>query len=66
METVFVAEVAMPAESKPPAAVGERIFKGERRDMGAAAPLPTKASPLEQGRAGDPVDSPPKLVDLLF
>ena len=50
--------------SKPPAAVGERISKGERRDLGAAAPLPTRASSLEQGRAGSPMESSPKLVEL--
>ena len=53
----------MPAESKPPVAVGERISKGERHDLGAAAPLLTRASYLEQGRAGGPVESPPKLVE---
>ena len=62
-KVVFVAVVAMSAESKPPAAVGERISKGERHDLGTAAPLPTRASSLEQGRAGGPVESPPKLVE---
>ena len=48
--------------SKPPVAVCERIFKGDRHDLGAAAPLPTRVSSLEQGRAGGPVESSPKLV----
>ena len=38
-------------ESKPSAAVGERIFKGERYDLGAAAPFSTTTSSL-QGRVG--------------
>ena len=37
--------------SKPPAAVVVRIFKGERHDLGAAAPFLTTMSSL-QGRAG--------------
>ena len=59
---VLVVVEAVPAGSKPPAAVGVRISKGERRDFGAAAPLSTRASSLEQGRAGGPVESSPKLV----
>ena len=47
--------------SKLPAAVDERISKGERHDFGAAAPLPTRASSLEQGRAGGPVESVPTI-----
>ena len=47
--------------SKPPAAVGERISKGEKHDLVAAAPLST--NPLEQGSAGGPVQSSPKLVE---
>ena len=50
--------------SKPPAAVGVRIPKGERHDFGTAAPLPIKALSLEQGRAGGPVKSSPKLAEL--
>ena len=61
---VLVAVEVVPARSKPPVAVGERISKGERHDFGAAALLPTKASSLEQGRAGGPVKSLPKLVEL--
>ena len=53
---------ALPVGSKPPAVVGDRISKGERHDLSAAAPLPTRASSLDQGRAGGPVESPPKLV----
>ena len=48
------------AESKPPVANGERISKGERHDLGAAAPLSTGASFLEQGSARGPVHSSPK------
>ena len=46
---VLVAVEAIPAGSKPPAAVGVLISKGERHDFGAVAPLPTRASSLEQG-----------------
>ena len=60
---VLVAVVAMPAGSKPAATVGERISKGERHNLGAAMPLPTRALPLEQGTGGGPVRSPPELVD---
>ena len=59
---ILVAVEAVPAESKSLAAVGVRIFKGERHDFGAAAPLSARASSLEQGRAGGPVESSPKLV----
>ena len=38
---VFVAVEVLPVGSKPPAAVGERISKGERHDLSAAAPLST-------------------------
>ena len=54
---LVVVEAIMPAGSKPPAAVGVRISKGKRHDFDAAAPLPTRASSLEQGRAGGPVPS---------
>ena len=61
---VLIAVEVSPVGSKPPVAVGERISKGERHDLGAAAPLPTRASSLlEGGRAGGPVESPPKLVE---
>ena len=53
---VLVAIEVLPVESKPPAAVGERISKDERHDLGATTPLPTRASSFEQGRAGDPVN----------
>ena len=59
-KVVLVAVEAVPAGSKPPVAVGVRISKGERHDFGAAAPLPTRASSLEQGRAGGRVESSPK------
>ena len=49
--------------SKPPAAFGVRIPKGERLDFGAAAPFSTKTSSL-QGRAGGSAFTP-KLVELL-
>ena len=60
---LFAVEVE-PAGSKSPADVGVRIFKGERQDFGAAAPLPTRASSLKQVRAGDLLKSSPKLVEL--
>ena len=60
---MFVVAVEVsPVGSKPPAAIGERISKGERHDLGVAAPLSTKASSLEQESAGGPVQSSPKLV----
>ena len=51
------------AASKQPAAVGEHISKGERHDLGLAAPLSTRASSLEHESAGGPVQSSPKLVE---
>ena len=59
---VFVAVEVSPAGSKPPAAVVVRISKNGGHDLGAAAPLSTRASSLEQGSAGGPVQSSPKLV----
>ena len=61
----LVAVDAVPAGSKPPVAISVRISKGERHDFGAAAPLPTRASSLEQGRAGGSVKLPPKLAELV-
>ena len=60
---VFVAVEVSSAGSKPPAVIEERISKGERHDLGAAAPLSIRASSLEQGSAGVPVQSSPKLVE---
>ena len=60
---VLVAVEVVPAWSKPPAAVGVRISKGEIRDFGAAAPFSTKTSSL-QGIAGGSAFTP-KLVELL-
>ena len=54
---VFVAVEVSPAGSKSPAAIDERIFKGKKHDLGASAPLPTRASFLQQGSAGGPVQS---------
>ena len=48
---VLVAVEVLPVGSELPAVVDESIFKDERHDLGAAAPLPT----------GGPVKSPPKL-----
>ena len=59
---VLVAIEVVPAWSKPPAAVGVGISKGETHDFGATAPLPTKASSFQQGRAGGLVESSPRLV----
>ena len=58
---LFAIEVS-PVGSKPPSGVDVCISKG-RHVLGAPAPLPTKASFLEQGRAGGPGESPPKLVE---
>ena len=50
-KVVLVAVEIMPAGSKLPAAVSERISKSGRHDIGAAAPFSTKTSFL-QGRTG--------------
>ena len=60
---VLVAVEVLPAGSKPPVAVGERIFKGERHNLGVAAPFSTKMSSL-QGRAQGSAFTP-KLVKLV-
>ena len=57
----IVAE-ALPAWSKPPVTVRVRISTGERHGLGTTALLSTRASSLEQGRAGGPVEYSPKLV----
>ena len=49
--------------TKPPAAVGERVSKDRRQDLGAAARLSTRAFFPEQGNAGGPVQSSPELVE---
>ena len=59
---VLVAVKVLSVGSKPQAAAGERIAKGERYDLGAAGSLHTRASSLKQRRAGGPVESSPKLV----
>ena len=63
-KVVLVVIVAIPAESKPPAAVGGRISKGEIHDLGAAAPFSTTTSSL-QGRARGSTFTP-KLVEVVF
>ena len=45
---VLIAVEAVPAGSKPPAAVSVRIFTGERHSFDAAAPLSTRESSLQQ------------------
>ena len=47
---VFIAVEVLPVGSKPPEAVVVRISKGERHDLGAAAPFLTTTSSL-QGKA---------------
>ena len=59
---VLVAVEAVPVESMPPAAVSVRISTGERHSFGAAAPFSIMASSLQQGKAGDSMESSPKLV----
>ena len=59
---VPIAVEAVPVGSKLPEVVSVRISEGERHGFGAAAPLSTRAWSLEHGRAGDPVESLPKLV----
>ena len=60
---IFIAVDVSPVGSKPLAAVVVRISKGGRHDLGAAAPLSTRAFSLEPGGAGGPVQSSPKLVE---
>ena len=48
---VIVAIEVSPVGSKPLAAVGERISKDGRHDLGAAAPFTATTSSM-QGRAG--------------
>ena len=62
---IFVAVEVLPVGSKPPAAIGERISKDGRHDLGAAARLSTRAFSFEQGGAGSPVQSSPELVELI-
>ena len=59
----IIAVEAVPAGSKPPAAVGVRISTGERGRFGAAAPLSTKTSSLRVRAIG--LDFMPKLVKLV-
>ena len=61
---IFVAVEVLPVGSKSPAAVGERISKDGRHDLGAAAPSSTKTSSL-LGRSGR-LAIMPKLVELFF
>ena len=58
---VFVAVEVLPVVRKPPAADVVCISKGERHDMGAAAPFSTTTSSL-QGRARGSTFSP-KVVE---
>ena len=60
---VLAAVKAVPAGSKPPAAVSVRISTAERHSFGAAALLSTKTSSL-RGRAGGSAVMP-KLVELV-
>ena len=48
---VSIAVEAVPADSKPPVAVGVRISSSERHGFGASAPLSTRVSFLHIGRA---------------
>ena len=61
-KVVLVAVEVLTVGSKPPAAVGVRISKGERHYFGAVAPFSTKPSSLK-GRAGGSTFTP-KVVEL--
>ena len=61
---VFVAVEVSPVGSKPPAAVVVRISKGGRHNLGAAAPLSTRASSLGQRSAGRPVHYHTNVLDV--
>ena len=59
---VIVAVEVLPVGSKPPAAVGVCISRGERHSFGTAAPLSTKTSSLQR-RAGGSAFTP-KMVEI--
>ena len=59
---VLAAVEVLSVGSKSPVTVGERIFKSERHDFGAAAPFSATTSSL-QGRAGGSAFTP-KVVEL--
>ena len=59
---ILVAVADVPMRSKQPAAVSLRISTGERHGSGAAAPLSTRASSLQQGRVRGSVEPSPKMV----
>ena len=63
MKMISVAVEVLQVGTKPPAAVGKRILKDGRHDLGAASPLSTKTSSL-QGRTGGSAIMP-KLVELV-
>ena len=50
--------------NKPPAADVVRVSKGERHDLGAAAPFSTTTSSIQGGAGGSAFT--PKLVELVF
>ena len=60
---VLVAIEASPEGSKLLAAIVERISKNGRLDLGAAAPLSTRALSPEEGVARGLAQSSPKLVE---
>ena len=55
----FVAVEVLPVRSKLPAASSKRISKSKRHDLGATAPLSTRAFSLEQESPGGSVQSSP-------
>ena len=54
---VLVTIEVSPVGNKPPAAVGERISKDGRHDLGATVPFSTTTSSL-QGKAGGSAITP--------
>ena len=64
MKVISVAVEVFPVGTKPPAAVGERISKNERHDLGAASPLSTTTPSLQGRVGGSPII--PELVELVF
>ena len=61
---VLIAVEAVPAGSKPPAAVGVLIPTGNRHGFGASMPLSCRASPVDFSEAGGSTIVP-KLVKLV-
>ena len=61
---ILIAVAVSPVGSMPPAAVIVRTSKGEKHDLGAAAPFLTTTSSLQERVRGSAFT--PKLVEVAF